>query len=389
MNILFLYPRMFYPYHGGIERVTDILCREFRKRGHNVLYLNNINDSTLQNYSYPAKVYFFPMPGREIDVNGPFYRDFLKKHEIDIVINQDIPYYHNLISFSQDLKNVHVISVVHNSPLFIYDYLFALTMRLRDNTLIEKFKRIARIIKVPKIKYNYYKGLQTCYKDTITYSDRLCLLSLKFIPELRRVYDGDLKKVISIGNPNTYSSVEYVKLAKKKQLIYVGRVEWYQKRTDRLFYIWKHLFSEFLDWELIIVGDGPIKQMLESKFSGIPRVSFVGYQEPKKYYQEASILCLTSDFEGWGMVLTEAMNFGVIPVLYNSFASAMDIVEDWKTGVLVPPFSRSRYVYALKKLMKDEDLRKKISSECLQSVRKHDLNSVANQWESLFSHLKS
>ncbi|MCD8184687.1 MAG: hypothetical protein LUE99_18260 [Bacteroides sp.] len=112
--------------------------------------------------------------------------------------------------------------------------------------MLEKFKRVARIVKVPKIKADYWNNLKICYEDSFTNSDLLCLLSYKFAPELEKLHlsNFDRNKVIAIGNPNTYPPQE--PSSKKKQILYVGRIEWYQKRVDRLVYIWKHLYKRFL-----------------------------------------------------------------------------------------------------------------------------------------------
>lgn len=58
MNILFVYPTIFNPIRGGVERVTDLLAKEFKNRGHNVFYLNNYRNEDLLNYSFPAQVDF-------------------------------------------------------------------------------------------------------------------------------------------------------------------------------------------------------------------------------------------------------------------------------------------------------------------------------------------
>lgn len=389
MNILFLYIRMFHPYRGGIERVSELLCKEFQRRGHNVFFLHSIYDETLLDYQYPAPIYFFPdSSAKNAEVNGPYYRDFLKKNHIDVVINQDPFAYHELCAFSKDMDDVHTISVIHANPLVIYDHLWSLTMRLRNKTFIEKFKRIARMIKVPKIKSEYWHKLKVCYKDTFAYSDLVCLLSLKFIPELKRIYKQDLNQLIAIGNPNTYPKQPSWH-SKKKQILYVGRLEWYQKRIDRLADIWKYLYKEFPDWELVIVGDGPTRKELEQKFLKMERVVFVGYQNPEPFYRNASILCLTSSFEGWGMVLTEAMTFGTIPVVFNSYAAVTDIIEDGKTGLLVKPFSCKQFAYKLRLIMKNGDMRKKMSMACMKSVVQFDIQNIANQWEVWFSRLKN
>ena len=57
MNILFIYPRMFHPHRGGIERVSDLLCRELIKRKHKVLFLHNICDESLEDYPYLSLIH--------------------------------------------------------------------------------------------------------------------------------------------------------------------------------------------------------------------------------------------------------------------------------------------------------------------------------------------
>lgn len=380
---------MFHPHRGGIERVSDLLCREFVKRGHEVLYLHTNCDETILNYSYPAPVYFFPASINDLVVNGIFYQEFLKEHQVDIVINQDALSYSSLFSYSKDIEKVHTITVIHNSPLILYDHLGALTLQLRNHSFIEHIKRPLRFFKIPMLKKNYLKFLRAHYMECLENSELLCLLSEKFIPELLRIFPADMSRVIAIGNPNTYSILTDVVYPKKKQLLYVGRLVWNQKRVDRLVGIWKRLYKDFPDWEMVIVGGGPMEQVLKRRCSHLERVIFTGYQDPEPYYKEGRILCLTSDFEGWGMVLTEAMTFGVVPVAFNSYAAVTDIIEDGKTGILVPPFSSSEYADALKILMTDEELLERMSRLCMCSVSRFGIQHVASQWEEQFAKLKS
>lgn len=389
MNILFIHPVMFHPQRGGIERVSDLLCREFVKRGHRVLCLYNVCDKGRMDYDYPAQSYFFPSEDCSAAVNGPFYQNFLLEHQIDIVINQDPQAYCNLYSFSKSLRSVRTISVIHYNPLGIYDHLCRFVMGLKGkNGIVGKIRKVFRIVKLPMIKYRYMQIQKANYKRIFDGTDAVCLLSSKFVPELRRIHSGDVNRVIAVPNPNTYPAQENNVYPKKKQILYVGRIEWRQKRVDRLIKIWSYLYKDFPDWELVIVGDGPIREELERKAQRMERVCFAGWKAPEPYYRAASILCLTSDFEGWGMVLTEAMTFGVVPVVFNSFASVTDIIEDGKTGVLVPPFSCRRFARRLGMLMKDEERRAAMSEACARSVRRFDIQSVADRWEAVFEELK-
>ncbi len=390
MNILFIYPRMFHPQRGGIERVSDLLCREFVRRGHHVLCLHNVRDESRMDYAYPAPFYFFPRQFQEVEGNGAFLHRFLQEHHIDIIIDQDPLIYYKLYPFFQALRGVHAISVIHNNPLVIYRHLGRFMMWIKGkNTFIGKIRKMARIIRIPILKYDYKRALESGYRGMLLHTDALCLLSLKFIPELRQIYSKDLSRVIAIPNPNTYPVQENTDFPKKKQLLYVGRIEWRQKRVGRLIDIWSRIYKDFPDWELIIVGDGPIRQELEQKASRMERVVFTGWQDPEPYYRDASIICLTSDFEGWGMILTEAMTFGTVPVVFNSYAAVTDIIDDGKTGLLVPPFSRKAFARKLGALMKDERLRIEMAGNCIQSVKRFDIQNVADEWEKTFDRLKS
>ncbi|TCO89992.1 glycosyltransferase involved in cell wall biosynthesis [Bacteroides heparinolyticus] len=391
MNILFMYNGMFHPLRGGLERVSDLLCREFVRRGHCVFYLHHTYDEKMSGYSYPASMSFFPNSSvTELKENGAFYRNFLIQNKIDIVIVQNPMDYHKLCAFSKDLRHVKVVSVIHCNPLYMYHHMHLLMWRLRNDTFIEKIKRVARVIKMPKRKRTYLEWLRGCYDGAFANTDLVCLLSEKFIPELRsiRIKHFDINKTIAIGNPNTYPLQDISINRKKKQILYVGRIEWYQKRVDRMVVIWKKLYKQFPDWELVIVGDGSFKQELEQKAVGLERIAFVGWKDPESYYRDAAILCLTSDFEGWGMVLTEAMTFGTVPVAFNTYAAVTEIIENGCTGILVKPFSYSRFAGKLAMLMRDDALRTKMAASGKAYVRRFDIQRVADRWESVFRNLK-
>ena len=88
-TILFVYPYVFNPIEGGIERVTDSITKELQKRGYCVKYLNLVKPNIVDDYKYAAPVYYFPSTDFTEPKNQDFYSEFLKNQKIDIVINQD------------------------------------------------------------------------------------------------------------------------------------------------------------------------------------------------------------------------------------------------------------------------------------------------------------
>ena len=83
------------------------------------------------------------------------------------------------------------------------------------------------------------------------------------------------------------------------------------KRPDRLLQVWEKAYHQLPDWELKFVGDGPFRKNLEilAQKLALPRITFEGYKEDATpYMDKAAILCLTSTFEGWPLVITEGAN---------------------------------------------------------------------------------
>jgi len=280
---------------------------------------------------------------------------------------------------------------VHNSPLA--------TIKNFSSAYKSKFEQIGiawllpftdtkllknLILKLYKLKYaKHYKSL--CKK-----SDYVFLLSEKYKEELIFFMDGQsIDNVLGIPNPVSFD--EIIKIDKKKEILYVGRINTSQKRIDLLLQIWGLLYDRFADWSLKIVGGGDeldsIK-MISSQLN-LQNIFFCGFQNPKPFYETASIFCMTSSFEGLPLTLIEAMQHGVIPVAFNSFLSITDIIDDKVNGCLITPFYINEYVNALSKLMSSQEELERYSTAAEQRVKRFDLSIVGEQWLSVFKKLNT
>lgn len=384
-TILFVYPTPFNPKYGGVERVTDLLAKGFLARGNKVLYLHHVHKEDLLNYDYPSPVYFFPDSDYRSNENVVFYHEFLKKHKVDIIINQCGLFEDSILYLNIGDNECKTISVLHFNPMLNYENLASEELILKEQDLKGVVKLVARTLLFPKIKKTYLFARKRQYDFLFPNSDKVCLLSESHIEDFEKHYHRyDKNKIVSISNPNSFLPQ---KCEKKKQLLYVGRLERGQKRPDRLLKIWKRLYRRFTDWEMVIVGDGKERTQLEQQAKNLERISFVGFQSPEKYYREASILCMTSNFEGFGMVLTEAKSFGTVPFAFDSFSAVHDIIEDGKTGILISPFSIKEYADKLALLMNDEYSLNQMSENCIKDVVRFSEDNIINQWFSLFSSL--
>lgn len=387
MNILFTYPTLFNPMIGGAERVTDLLARAFSARGHNVFYLNNKPDKALSHFNFPATQAYFPYKDFNDKRNIPFYIDYLQKNNIDIIINQSGAFHDSILYNKRDGTNAKAVSVIHMTPYLNYYNLFHEISVLRNRSLTERIKRLARIIIYPKIKKDYLHRLQSHYTwlGTDNNTDSIVILSDSFRDDISRLSSHMNNSLItSIANPLSYTIEK--SLHKSKTILYVGRLDTCQKRVDRLVRIWRKISYEMPDWNLKIIGDGPDKEKLQYMSRGLDRISFLGFQNPEPYYRDASILCMTSNYEGFGMVLIEAMAKGCLPIAFDSFSSIHDIIKDPRQ--LVRPFSLKEYTKKLITLMTDEQLRSSLVNSCYSDVESFKLDHIVDQWENLFITLK-
>lgn len=387
MKILFTYPSPFNPMYGGIERVTDILARELSNRGHKIFYLHHRNPELYENYKPPFPYFFVPTTNYTDKTNHIFYHQFLEENKIDIIINQCGNFGDSSLYLSiGNNSNIKTISVLHGDPLLNHKNLNEDILILRSHKMIEYFKLIARFVLYKKIRQTLWRNRITHFSDLFKKTDIVCLLSDKFIPDLSKVHPDNNGKIVSIPNPCSYTPLE--KISKKKnQLLYVGRLERGEKRPDRLISIWRSLYRDFPNWELVIVGDGKERRSLESKAKHLPRIKFTGYQDPSQIYEESKILLMTSNHEGFGMVLIEAMALGCIPFAFNSFAAAEDIIRDSENGFLITPFSLDEYSNKLSMLMSTPELQERMANNCLNSAKKWSVAIIADKWENLLNKL--
>jgi Glycosyltransferase len=137
------------------------------------------------------------------------------------------------------------------------------------------------------------------------------------------------------------------------------------------------------------LGDGEDLPILREKAKKFPRVEFLGFQNPKPYYEKASILLQTSakDFEGFGMTLAEAQKNACIPIAMDSYLSLSDIIENGKNGFIVSNNDVNAMAEKIQILINHPALRREIALNGVQTSKKFDVKLLANEWEKLFAEI--
>jgi glycosyltransferase involved in cell wall biosynthesis len=102
---------------------------------------------------------------------------------------------------------------------------------------------------------------------------------------------------------------------------------------------------------------------------------------------QASVYALSSRFEGFPLVLLEAMGAGMAAVAFDCPTGPRDIIEDHGNGILVPAKDVDAFAAGLRELMGDEDLRRRCGAAAVETARAYTMDAVGPQWEGLFARL--
>lgn len=398
MRILFLNNIPINPILGGVERVTDTLARALiAKDGYVIYYLcGRVEPHHYHylNYDFPAPLYMLPDYGfSNSRQNIGFYRKLLGELNIDIVVNQ-----RGLSSgFDQMLSigDVKKITVLHTKPNAMIDHDLS-RMLFFSNSMKEQIKKHIKIVLYPffyfRTVYKAKRYLKITYRDLVQNSDAVVLLSdndrIEFLSN--GVNIGN-KVLCGIPNPNTFPVEDNLSSAgKEKMLLYVGRLDPFDKNVIALIKIWEKLYFKHREWKLVLVGDGSARKDIEEyvKKKNIKNVYLEGAKDSvADYYKKASFICLTSFFEGWGMALTEGMAYGCIPFTFNNYGASSDIIDDGINGCLIPSYDLNKYASRLSELMSNDEKRFKMSEAALEKVKRFSIENVVNMWDDLFHKL--
>ena len=389
MNILFLLKTLDL---GGVEIVSATLANYFCTKGHKVVVFafEEGNGSAL-NYFKNAKI--------EIGYGYSYNKknllklnELINNAQIQIVINQwGLPFLPiNILCRLNNRGSFRIISTHHNIPssnglLKNVEMAFAHKKGILNKCYL-------------KCKWLIFKMITSCsMRYVYNHSDKYMVLSPCYIEHFKK-FTGikNPTKLLVQTNPVTIdtSGFTFNPANKQKEIIYVGRIDYNQKRVYRVIDTWALLENRFPDWRLIIVGDGPERVNIETQVreKGLKHVSFEGFQHPIEYYKRASLLMLTSEYEGFPLVLAECMSFGVVPAVYGSYSAVYDIIENGKNGIILPAdkvrgFDAAMMAERMAAIMESPETLQTLAIQAMKKSKEYSLDKIAKQWEEVMGEI--
>ncbi|MFP7492539.1 glycosyltransferase [Terribacillus saccharophilus] len=161
-----------------------------------------------------------------------------------------------------------------------------------------------------------------------------------------------------------------------------------QKRLDEGISAFKHVVEQIPDAEYHIYGMGPLEGDLKAQIKRLGlenNVKLLGFSsDPAAAYQSAACSILTSDFEGFGMVLTETLAAGTPAVAYDIKYGPKDIVRDDVDGYLVKKGDQKALADKVVRIMNDASLRNRLAANATEVTERFSEESYKKDWIEMF-----
>ena len=206
-----------------------------------------------------------------------------------------------------------------------------------------------------------------------------------------KTYWGSLPNIEVIKN-SIEGRAEHPSKLDSKTVIAVGRLS-YQKSIDRLIDAWKIVCDKrpSSGWKLRIVGDGEMRQSLEEQVRSLGisgSVEFAGVlKDMDAVYGNASILALSSRYEGLPMVLLEAQAHGVPAVSFACKCGPKDVINHGENGLLVEEGNIKGLADALCTLIDSPEELKAMGKAAYEDSVRWDRENIMRKWDNLFRSL--
>ncbi|MDT2882284.1 glycosyltransferase [Lactococcus lactis] len=355
-NILFVVDNLAI---GGLQRISNFIGKELLKK-HSVSFL--ITDSTFSvEYSGFNVI-------KKNTVISKISKRFSKTHLEFIIKSKTIV---NSTIYNKKIQTV----VLSNWSLFLAPL------------IRERFPTINIILWMHnsyEVYFNnYFKDYKRLLLESMKVSDKVVCLTNSDL----RGYGKYSNNVVKINNPLTFDGSENKSNLQANLISLTCRYNIQHKGLDYLVQVAKKIPKK---WKIAVAGSGTdeeikgVKQLIKDNNvqDSIVLLGALRGEELLNHYKNSSIYIMTSRWEGFGLVLTEAMSFG-LPIIAFENSGSNEVLDNGKYGIVVEQGNVEEFSRELNRMISDYDLRKKYSEKSLERVKDFGINAIISQWEKI------
>ncbi len=380
MNILILCPSI--SGSGGLQRVVINWANYFISN--HKITIGTLEHKTKNYYKIDEKInveylgkcrykpyQIFSGLLRKLSLNGKIKISYAKKEKIFYPTYRLNAYYNYICSGKYNI----VIAIGMDMSII----LSMLKSKLPDTIMVGWEHNTFDAYFEEKGRYSY--GLKEIVQNSLSTLDKLIVLTKYDEKQYKEIIKAP---VFTISNPLSFLTDKVSDITNHK-LLFVGRLDIKSKGIDILLRIVSIVLSEFNNWELIIVGDGERKKIktMIAKMGLDKQVKMVGeIKNTSKYYISSSILLSTSRWEGFGLVITEAMECGLPVVAFDNLGPS-EIITNGKDGFLIPRYNEQEFAEKLILLMENINLRETMSKAAIKKAQLYYPDKIYKRWSEI------
>ncbi|MGO5013584.1 glycosyltransferase [Niallia sp. Sow4_A1] len=358
---------------GGVERVTTELANTLQNNGNKVSLIDFSGENA-----------FYYKVNEEIGIPK-----IVKKRKLRIkVFEKILKYRYHLIK-----KTYNLNSILKEPTNDLVNYLrksrpdILIMNQGRLTALIPAFKKEIPNLKIIAWQHNefdiymqeYYKAYKNDYISGVKQADVVICLS----ENDEKQFSNINKNSVCIYNPITIKNEEN-KLSniESKYIIFVSRLLIRQKGLDHLIEIAKNIKN---GWRILIAGDGPDKNKFKKmiKLNKLEDIVILkgnlNTRELSELYLSGSVFISTSRWEGFGLVITEAMTFG-LPIISFNNSGPRDILKNGEYGILIEQNNIQEFIQELNMLLEDPEKRKAFQKKGLKRTQEFKEEVIFKKW---------
>lgn len=274
-----------------------------------------------------------------------------------------------------------------------------ISMFCNDVSILPRIKDKSK--KILEIHFSKFKRIQYgrkgIWRIADTYRNKLEERQVKqfdrfiVLTEEDKKYWGDLANIEVIPNARTFNPEHTVPLDTKR-VVAIGRFT-YQKGFERLIEAWNMICRQHPEWHLDIVGDGEertrLQTLIDSYEIGDSTTLCPPSNDMDAVYNNASIIALSSRYEGLPMILLEAQAYGLPIVTFDCKCGPSDVVTNGVDGYLVAEGDCNALSQKLSMVMDNENLRLQMGKEARKNSCRYSEENIMSKWDRLFNQLNT